>query len=185
MKTNLNGNEHITSSIRQLYSHVYDRMHAQIEAFARRRRFGMATPEEIEEIVQEVFLRLWVALACDDVSGIQSGIPDCERVEDAVSKWILGVTRNVAKESWRRSKRAFKTGVDLEPLITGDESDTGFLSIDIDSALCRCTPEERVVFLLLQDHTQKEVAQLLSVNRSTVVRRYANARAQLQQLLGE
>lgn len=160
-----------TALFRQLYQRYQDRVRATL--------FQLCGSENLDDLVQEVFLRVWKSL------------PKL-REASYFSTWLYRITWNVATDERRKFAR--------QPRITEDDSqlhqtpttpltDPDLMRLHyqdlIQRGLQKLTLEHRAVMVLhdLEDVPQKEIAQILQLPVGTVKSRLFNARKQLKQYL--
>jgi RNA polymerase sigma-70 factor (ECF subfamily) len=150
---------------------LYDRHARALLAFARR----AASPEDAEDIVQNVFLR---ALSC------------AERFDPAAASarpWLFGITARIAGER-RRSLRRF--GAAIVRLATFGKRAAEPHAVertDVERALASLSPPKREALLLVEVEglTCEEAAAALGVPVGTVWTRLHHARREMRDLLGE
>lgn len=103
--------------------------------------------------------------------------------EEHRKAWLIRVTINFAKNTYRSQKRSGELEMDIA------EEDQGFARMetetDLQSALARMRPEYREVICLyyLQELSVKMVAEVLDRNESTVRTQLSRAREQLRNFL--
>ena len=167
----------------RLFSEIYTTKRKAIAAFARRLYFGKATPDTIEDTVEEVFARLASELTNGDLSTPEFKSFTFERTVHAASLWLFGTARIVVYEFARRLKRDSTTVNAVENLKIVTATDASLILEDIKVALIKCPIKERNVFELMQDHPADVVARQLKISRASVFRLYASAKRRLQKLL--
>lgn len=153
--------------------------YAEHVGLVRKVAFDVAGPDMLEEIVQEVFLKLWKGLA---------GF----RAEAKASTWIYKVATNTALDFRRAMSRRGGTGRRTE--LTGNEpsnisggTDEGALDAAalVDRGLASLSDEQRAVVVLayLHERPLEEVAAILGIPVGTVKSRLHHARAKLRAIL--
>lgn len=132
---------------------------------------ALGSPQDADDAVQEVFLRLYTA------SRPLEG-------EEHLRRWLLRVTvnycRDVLRSPWRR-RRVPLDRLPAEPVFRAPEQQALYQTV-------LALPERyRMVLVLFyyEELTVKEIAALLGVEVSTVTTRLSRARAKLKQQLGE
>lgn len=131
----------------------------------------LASPQDADDAVQEVFLRLYTAR-----KPFQG--------EEHLRRWLLRVTvnycRDVLRSPWRK-RRASLEEVPAQPVFQEPEQE----------ALYQCVmalPEiYRIVLVLFyyEELSVREIGKLLELEPSTVTTRLSRARAKLKEQLGE
>jgi RNA polymerase sigma-70 factor (ECF subfamily) len=142
--------------------------------------------EVAEELTQEVFLRAWLKL------------PELRQPE-RFPAWIAQMARNEAR-TWNRTNTSRSKLVQLVPLESesqplADESQkSAFTTMQnteeaalLNQALAKLTPEEREMIHLhySESLSQRQIAERLEVNHSTVSRQLQRALGTLRSLLGQ
>ena len=141
---------------------------------------GVASHAEVDELAQEVFLRIHRALP-----GFESRGPG------RLTKWVLTIAGRLAIDELRR-QRLPVAAVDADDLEAGgpgaDAEAAGTrLAAELLRALDTLTPEQRATFVLREFHDfdYDELARALDVDVGTVKSRLSRARAALRALLTE
>ncbi|MGK7931482.1 MAG: sigma-70 family RNA polymerase sigma factor [Microcystaceae cyanobacterium] len=156
---------------RQLYQRYQDRVRATL--------FQLCGGNHLEDLVQEVFLRVWKSL------------PKL-REASYFSTWLYRITWNVATDERRKYARQPKMVEDESqlhqaPSVTTQTPDLMRLHYQelIQQGLQKLNLEHRAVMVLhdLEDIPQKEVADILQLPLGTVKSRLFYARKQLKQYL--
>lgn len=160
-----------TALFRQLYQRYQDRVRATL--------FQLCGSENLDDLVQEVFLRVWKSL------------PKL-REASYFSTWLYRITWNVATDERRkfaRQPRITEDDSQLHQTPTNPLTDSDLMRLHyqdlIQRGLQKLTLEHRAVMVLhdLEDVPQKEIAQILQLPVGTVKSRLFNARKQLKQYL--
>ncbi len=141
-------------------SQLYDRYGAQVAAIARR---FVSDRQGVEEIVQDVFMRIWTTSAFDPDRGF-------------FSHWICIVARRIAIDHARkRGARIDMVGYGHDrggDVAVGQDHafDSGLLRSDLVEAMSSLRPEERIVLNLayFEGKTLSEIAHDLNVPLGTV-----------------
>lgn len=149
------------------------------------------SPNDAEDLTQEVFIRVYRTLASYDVE------------KGAFSTWLSTLTRNLLVDHFRRSKQERITD-SLDVGITEEDDSPSMLNRLPDSApkpddrlasketqkivqmaLARLSPDLREAVILrdLQDMDYKDIAQVLKVPEGTVKSRINRGRMELARLL--
>lgn len=131
----------------------------------------LASPQDADDAVQEVFLRLYTAQT--DFQG-----------QEHLRRWLLRVTinycRDILRSPWRR-RRASLDEVPPQPAFQAPEQEALYQSV-------MSLPEiYRIVLVLFyyEELTVREIGKLLDLEPSTVTTRLSRARAKLKEQLGE
>jgi len=146
----------------QALAQVYDRYVSKVYAIARR----LTTDREmIEEIVQDVFTRVWTTQGYDPAVG-------------EFSHWLGVVAKRIAIDHLRKQNRMQKSGVALaiedqpipDPKSSEGEALSRLMRADLRKALSGLRPEERLIMELayFQGYTLSEVASTLEMPLGTV-----------------
>jgi RNA polymerase sigma-70 factor, ECF subfamily len=149
------------------------------------------SPDNAEDLTQEVFIKLYRTLATYDVE------------KGAFTTWLTTLTRNLLVDHFRRSRQDRVT----DSIDAGITEDDDFPSLSdrlpyqgpspadrlasqetqkmVQQALGRLSPELREAVILrdLQDMDYKEIAQVLRVPEGTVKSRINRGRTELARLL--
>lgn len=151
---------------RQSFAQLYDRYQDRVRATL----FSLCGADVLDDLVQEVFLRVW------------QGLPRF-RQQSAFSTWLYRITWNVASDQRQRWAKQRS-----RPLITNPETapqplQTLHYQGVVQAALQNLRLEHRAVVVLhdLEDLPQHEVASLLGIPVGTVKSRLFHARAALKQ----
>jgi RNA polymerase sigma-70 factor (ECF subfamily) len=136
----------------------------------------LAEPDGAEDVVQDVFLKLWLEPL------------NPERIQYTARAWLLSIVRHRAIDQWRRHRyrATHQQALDDAPSLP-DGSDTAEQAMRriegarARAALLRLSPKLRrvVVLAYFRGHTHEEIARLLDVPLGTVKGRL---RVGLQQL---
>lgn len=131
----------------------------------------LGSPADGEDVVQEVFLRLYTHQA-----GFES--------QEHLRRWLIRVTvnvcKNILKSPWRRRRTCLD---DVGEIPVFDRPEDGALY----SAVMRLPEKYRVVLDLYyyEELTTAQIAQALSLRQSAVTTRLFRARGMLKEQLGE
>lgn len=157
-----------SQSFRQLY-----RRHQQN---IRSLLFQLCGPDSLDDLVQDVFLRIW------------KGLPKMQQ-KAKFSTWAYRIAWNVAAD-YRRGKargRSRLQAVTVEGLMQQEAPDWLQLHYQdlVQRGLDQLSFDHRIVLVLhdLQGIAQKEVAEILNIPVGTVKSRIFHARATLRQFL--
>jgi RNA polymerase sigma-70 factor (ECF subfamily) len=149
------------------------------------------SPNDAEDLTQEVFIRVYRTLASYDVE------------KGAFNTWLTTLTRNLLVDHFRRSKQdrltdSMDVGIgeeDDSPTLSQQLADQGPSPDDrlasketqqlVRGALARLSPDLREAVILrdLQDMDYKEIAAVLRVPEGTVKSRINRGRMELARLL--
>ena len=143
----------------------------------------MTDRDTAQEVLQEAFLKVFDKLDVFDFKGSLEG-------------WIRRIVANTAIDALRKAKRnPFLSDQDTDfkqagrdELVEREELDTIDLKAEIAmEAIAKLSPAYRTVFNLfvLEDHTHKEIAELLGINEGTSKSNLAKAKMNLQRILNE
>lgn len=140
--------------------------------------YQLCGPVALDDLVQEVFLRVWHGLSK-------------LRNPDRFSTWLYRITWNVASDRRRtlaREKASMAWGATVETKTDGQSHCTlSKLHAEqlVQQALEQLPLKQRVVVVLhdLQDLPQKQIAQVLHLPVGTIKSRLFHARQQLRQFL--
>ena len=128
-------------------------------------RLYLSSMAEVEEVVQEVFVKLWEATYL------------LERESESFKGFLFIITRNIIFNQFRKSfnENAYKTTIlssaeveyDIE-----DEMDAADLQAYIKKLISELTPRQQEVFHLSREEhlSYKEIANRLSISEKTVER---------------
>lgn len=162
----LRGNK---SSYRQLYRRYQQRVRSTL--------YQLCGALALDDLVQEVFLRVW------------KGLPKF-RANSQFSTWIYRITWNVATDYRRELAKSYKQTQMLESP-TQQVSPDGLNRLHyqdlVQRGLAQLNFEHRTVLVLhdLEDVPQKEIGSILGIPVGTVKSRLFHARNQLRQFLQE
>jgi RNA polymerase sigma-70 factor (ECF subfamily) len=140
---------------------------------------GVASAAEVDELAQEVFLRVYRALP-----GFESRGPG------RLTKWVLTIAGRLAIDELRRP-RATVTPIDESLVSDAPATDAATARRQLGAALVRAlealTPEQRATFVLREFHDfdYDELARALDVDLGTIKSRLSRARTALRALLTE
>lgn len=147
------------------------------------------SPEDADDLVQEVLLRIWQRL------------PDYDPARGELKAWIATLTRNLCVDTWRRSARQRST-VSLDAPLHEDEPSLLQLIADsqptpeqsaaraelrqiVSRSIRHVAPEMRAVvhMRLLDDLENEDISTRLRIPSGTVKSRMSRGRSQLAGLL--
>lgn len=167
---------------RQGDTHAFRSLYRQSQGRVRSTLYQLCGATHLEDLVQEVFLRVW------------KGLPNL-RTPDYFHTWLYRITWNVATDHRRH------LGQNPPPISTQDQETTLDLPIKsplqqpdlmrlhyqdlVQRGLASLPWEQGIVLVLhdLEDLPQKEIAQILEVPVGTVKSRLFHARRALRQYL--
>ena len=162
------------------FAALVTRYQRPVHAVLGRVLIGVASAAEVDELAQEVFLRVFRALP-----GFESRGPG------RLTKWVLTIAGRLAIDELRRP-RATVTAIDAEALASeAPPPDASTRRRDLAAALARAldalTPEQRATFVLREFHDfdYDELARALDVDLGTVKSRLSRARTVLRAFLAE
>ena len=146
--------------------------------------------EQVEEIVQESFMKAYFALA--DFSSSE---------ETAFASWLARIAFNTCYDELRRTRRRLESNAvelleedrsSLRELMavesSGQDSETAIIERDLaQKLLSRLSPEDRLVLVMLnvEELSVAEIAGLTGWSASKVKVRAHRARAHLRSILGK
>ena len=135
----------------------------------------LAWPHEVEEVVQEVFVRAW-----EKAPGFRGA--------SAPSTWLAGITINVCRSTqrrlWRRKSQPLEDALDVASgTETAEASESTALRVR--AAIARLSPKLREVVVLryLEDRAIEEITTIVRASRRAVDTRLSRARRELARLL--
>ncbi|HEX2166529.1 MAG TPA: sigma-70 family RNA polymerase sigma factor [Longimicrobiales bacterium] len=152
------------------FERVYHRHAARIHTLCRR----MLSPEEADDLTQEVFIRAWQKLSLF-------------RGDSAFGTWLyrLAVNLILARRQTFASRRSRFDGGDPNVIPMHARSERPDLRVDVDAAIRTLPPGARDVFVLhdVEGYTHEEIAGLLNVTAGTSKSQLHRARMSLRQYL--
>jgi len=164
----------------QAFAALVTRYQRPVHAVVGRVLLGVASAAEVDELAQEVFLRVYRALP-----GFESRGPG------RLTKWVLTIASRLAIDELRRP-RARVVPIDAEALeAPGPAADAATARRQLTASLVRAletlTPEQRATFVLREFHDfdHDELARALEVDVGTIKSRLSRARTALRALLAE
>lgn len=164
----------------QAFAALVTRYQRPVHAVVSRILLGVASSAEVDELAQEVFLRVYRALP-----GFESRGPG------RLTKWVLTIASRLAIDELRRP-RARVLPIDAEALESpGPSSDAATARRQLSAALLRAlealTPEQRATFVLREFHDfdYDDLARALDVDVGTIKSRLSRARTALRVLLAD
>ncbi|AEI42074.1 RNA polymerase sigma factor [Paenibacillus mucilaginosus] len=171
--------ERITARDEEALTMLYDRYEKAVYAFAYRM---VQDPMMAEEVVQELFLRIWNAAARYD-----SG-------QGKLTTWMFTLTRNITIDALRKKRRRSpQQPAEPEALafVADDRADTEgevesrWVGEEIQAALQVLNQDQKQVleWIYYQGYTQQEVSERYAIPLGTVKSRVRLALKQLQQRL--
>lgn len=160
-------------SFRQLYQCYSPRVRSTL--------YPLCGAQNLDDLVQEVFLRAW------------KGLPQL-REASQFSTWLYRICWNVASDQRRQFAQQRSFNAKLQATASTDPPETNVSTPDlmdlhyqdlIQRGLQHLSFEHRAVLVLhdLEDLPQKEVAQILEIAIGTVKSRLFHARASLRQYI--
>ncbi|WP_426451506.1 RNA polymerase sigma factor [Paenibacillus sp. S-38] len=171
--------ERITARDEEALTLLYDRYEKAVYAFAYRM---VQDPMMAEEVVQELFLRIWNAAARYDSS------------QGKLTTWMFTLTRNITIDALRKKRRrtpqqpaepeALAFLADERADIEG-EAESRWVGEEIQAALQVLNRDQKQVleWIYYQGYTQQEVSERYAIPLGTVKSRVRLALKQLQQRL--
>lgn len=162
-------------SFRQLYQRYQQRVRGTL--------YQLCGPSSLDDLVQEVFLRVW------------KGLPQLRQTSQ-FSTWLYRITWNVASDQRRQFAQLHSLNSKLPSATVENamQDSKAFLAPDlmqihyqdlVQRGLAQISWEHRAVLVLhdLEDIPQKEVAEILGIPLGTVKSRLFHARAAVRQFL--
>lgn len=164
---------------RSSFRHLYRRYQGKVRSTL----FQLCGPSSLDDLVQEVFLRVW------------RGLPKLKQ-RDSFSTWLYRITWNVATDqrqafavqrtfdSKLKAQANWEGNGETKPAPATDLMHLHYQDI-VQRGLAQLSFEHRSVLVLhdLEDIPQKEVAQILGVPVGTVKSRLFRARSAVRQFL--
>lgn len=139
--------------------------------------------EQAEDIVQEVFLKIFFNLEkIQDVSSMKT------------KRWILRVVKNEAVDYYRKNKRRFKLVNSLKEKSSNVEYDNNvddkiqhmieeeYIQVVLDGLSKK--DKEILQYRLFYEFSTSETAKILGIGEDGVRRRYARAKLRMSELIG-
>ena len=125
--------------------------------------------QDAEDIVQEVFLRLWMALEFKEFAS-----------EEHIQYWIVQVTQNCVNDHWRKVLR--HPEIPLEHI--EDEVDM-CVFCDAIEEIDKLTHKDQQVIRLyyFDDQPAEAIARMLNITEGAVRKRLSRARQSLKELM--
>lgn len=157
-------------------------LYQQYQEKVRSTLYQLCGSEFLEDLLQEVFLRVW------------KGLPQL-RNTSTFSTWLYRITWNVATDQRRQYAQNLSRNTTLEdqehlsqiPSTTQDGSDLMRLHYQhlVEQALKQLTIDHRIVLVLhdLEDLSQKEISKILDIPTGTVKSRLFYGRNAVRQYL--
>lgn len=156
--------------------HSYQQLYRRHQAQVRSTLYQLCGPSRLDDLVQEVFLRVW------------KGLPKFRQASQ-FSTWLYRIVWNVASTERRQLAQAHEQQQTLCQTVgtSPDNSDLMHLHYQdlVQRGLAKLSLEHRAVLVLhdLEDVPQKEIAKILSVPVGTVKSRLFHARATMRKFL--
>lgn len=157
-----------THSFRQLYRRHQPKVRSLL--------FQLCGSEDLDDLVQEVFLRVW------------KGLPKLKQVE-TFSTWLYRITWNVATDRRRNCAKGRAQFQLIAKQTETQQPDQGLTHLHyedlVNRGLNRLSFDHRTILVLhdLQDIPQKEVAEILRIPPGTVKSRLFHARTAMRTYL--
>lgn len=152
------------------FERVYRRHAARIHSLCAR----MLSPEEAEDLTQDVFIRAWQKLALF-------------RGDSSFGTWLyrLAVNLVLARRQTHANRRSRFDGGDPDVIPLPARRDRPDLRVDFEAAVRTLPPGARDVFVLhdVEGYTHEEIAGLLNVTSGTSKSQLHRARMSLRQYL--
>lgn len=153
------------------FERIYRRHAARIHTLCAR----MMTPEEADDLTQEVFIRAWQKL------GLFRG-------DSAFGTWLyrLAVNLVLAKRQTFATRRSRFDDGDPDVIPIAARGERPDLRVDVEAAIRTLPPGARDVFVLhdVEGYTHEEIAGLLNVTAGTSKSQLHRARMSLRKYLG-
>lgn len=151
------------------FERIYRRHAARVHTLCRR----MISPDESEDVTQEVFIRAWEKLSLF-------------RGDAAFGTWLHRLAVNVIlARRQRQAKHHERFGADATGFEAPARQHRRDLRMDVDAAIRTLPPGAREVFVLhdVEGYTHEEIADLLAVSAGTSKSQLHRARMSLRQYL--
>lgn len=150
-------------NILQLYNEIYDEYYKKVFAFFRR-DFSY---EDSEDLVQQVFMRLWQWLA------------NAYAIKNKKSL-IFSIAKNVRTDMYRKNMLKFECNELIEELDFCDNSDFTRIA-EYKMLISKLSDKERYLLLLsYEGYDSNEIANKLNLNPSTVRTRLQRIRKKIR-----
>ena len=140
------------------------------------KRISGANDQEIEDVLQESFIKIWTNL-----NGYRKGLK--------LSSWVYRITHNVAVSRWRKSKTAkdvFTKGVeDIIKMNYSKYEEPGLDEEMMKEVLSELKPKYREVLILkyFEALSYEEISDILKIPEGTVAVRINRAKKILRNVL--
>ncbi|MBC6608803.1 sigma-70 family RNA polymerase sigma factor [Hymenobacter sp. BT188] len=158
----------VASGDRDAFSNLYS---MYLNGLYRYTCLFVKSPEEAEEIVQEVFVRLW------ERRGTLPQLAACKA-------YAYQITKNLVVDHWRQQQRMVAHRKQFRPEVTVSElADTALIYQQdyqmAQRAIAQLPPKRKQIFLLSTQHelSLAEIAQLLSISKPVVKKQLYSATA--------
>lgn len=153
------------------FERIYRRHTARIHTLCRR----MLSPEEADDLTQEVFIRAWQKLSLF-------------RGDSAFGTWLyrLAVNLILARRQTFAARRSRFDAGDADVIPLPARSERPDLRVDVDAAIRTLPRGARDVFVLhdVEGYTHEEIAGMLNVTAGTSKSQLHRARMSLRKYLG-
>ena len=164
-------------------SHCFRYLYQRYQRKVRSTLYQLCGSSHIDDLVQEVFMRVW------------KGLPKLKQ-PGTFSTWLYRITWNVATDQRRRlaKQTTFGSKLKAEALLDQEDSVQPHRSSDlmhlhyqdlVDRGLKQLSFDQRTVLVLhdLEDLPQKQIAEILAIPVGTVKSRLFHARGAMRKFL--
>ncbi len=149
----------------------WHQLEASLRSFVSRR---VASPADVDDVLQEVFLRLARGLGT-------------LRDEERLAPWLFSIARNVVNDHHRRAAR--ETPVEaLEAQVASSGSEESPLEAELSACVARFITQlpdeqrEAITLVELEGMSQKDAAAMLGLSHSGMKSRVQRGRAELRRM---
>ena len=150
-------------NILELYNEIYDEYYKKVFAFFRRD----FSKEDSEDLVQQVFMRLWQWLA--NTYAVKN-----------IKSLIFSIAKNVRTDMYRKNMLKLECNELIEELDLCDNSDFTRIA-EYKMLISKLTDKERYLLLLsYEGYDSNEIANKLNLNSSTVRTRLQRIRKKIR-----
>jgi RNA polymerase sigma-70 factor, ECF subfamily len=135
------------------------------ESYVRHCLYWMLNRESIDDVVQEVFVKVWKSYS------------QFERKSN-LKTWIYRIAVNCAYDHMRKEKKFISHDLPERTAAAGSPEETEILQRALKFAVSLLSPKQRAVFVLFyfQDLSVEEVAESAGISIGTVKSRLSSAR---------
>jgi RNA polymerase sigma-70 factor, ECF subfamily len=133
-----------------------------------------STDQEVEEVVQDVFLRVWTKA---------DKFTHNPRLPDALKNWMITITRNLVNDAYRRAGKEIPVEEVIDQSSAIDPIDSLLFAERLEELKALIPSNRQALLLRLVGYSPPEIAHLLGVSESAVHGRVHRGRVDAQLLL--